>query len=1241
MKRKAVWLMLGAIVAGLLGVLGAAIWLLMTESGLQWTYATLRTRLPGTLELRALAGRLAGPLTIDGLHYRDTSVNVEVEHATLNWSPLALLVGRVQLGELTVNGVRISLAPTADKSSAPPSLSLPVSVRLQNATLRDIEVRRGDAVYRLQSIALATHINNTRMRIDHLTVDADMFAVSAQGTLGLAADNERLTVDWRVNLDGHPPLAGHGDITGRLADLSLTQQLTQPIAADVHLKLKDALTALRWQAEAKVPAFDWQRLQPDGMTATLGLTLAASGDRDNFKADGTLQARPADLPETRGRFRLHGAMTQEIIVDELALQLPSTKTTVTAQGRWQLPKQALDAHLQWHQLSWPLTDAPVISSPDGRLDISGTLANYRLSLNAKTNGAQLPDAHWQATGSGDRAHIGFDAVAVDILGGSVNGTAQLAWSPQLQWSAQLQGQSLNPAVTWPEWPGMLALTAQLAGDHDEIRGTVQQLRGTLRNRPVTGEARVTRRDDRYPDVALKLKSGDATVDVNGSIGNNWDLAWRVHAPELGAALPRASGRLDGNGHVGGTRATPYIEAKLNGSGLAYGQTRTEKIDIDTAIDLSDRVRSYLKLNATGLSVAGRDVDRLSVDGDGKLTQHTLTISAHAAEVTLNAQLNGRYADTVWNGALSDSTLHIGTEDWKLVNRAPLLLSAERIKLDESCWQLAAARVCTHVDRNDTGTELGLIAERMPLALFNPLMRTPIGLAGSASGRAQARIDANDRIKTDARFDFGPGSVTYLAAGATLAYERAHLDLTINDNGLRTNAEFALANGDGGSASVALPKFSIDGGDQPVEGKFSLALRTLAPFAALFPELEDLHGNLHADLTLLGTLARPRVRGQATLADASARLPTIGIHVDDTQLTATPLANGNIQLNGHASSGGGTLGLSGLITLKSGLDWQTDLRIAGARFLTADLPEAKVYVSPDLRFVLTPNAVKATGDVHIPEARFTLSGKKSEDAVTVSHDVVIVNAPTQVQAQVPARDPLPVTAEVHVTLGDKVSFDGFGLHAMITGSVVAIDAPGQLTTARGELRVTEGKYEAFGEKLDLERGRLLFVGPVDNPGIDARAVRVIDDTNTITVGVEVQGTLQTPELKLFSDPSMSQTDTLSYLLFGKPATGADAGEGRAIAAATRALKLSGGARVAQWLGERFGIDEVDVESSNTSEEAALVLGKRLSPRLYINYSIGLFGQANIFRIRYKLNSNWSLEAQSGTVSGGDVLYEIER
>jgi len=55
----------------------------------------------------------------------------------------------------------------------------------------------------------------------------------------------------------------------------------------------------------------------------------------------------------------------------------------------------------------------------------------------------------------------------------------------------------------------------------------------------------------------------------------------------------------------------------------------------------------------------------------------------------------------------------------------------------------------------------------------------------------------------------------------------------------------------------------------------------------------------------------------------------------------------------------------------------------------------------------------------------------------------------------------------------------------------------------------------------------------------------------------------------------------------------------------------------------------------------MLGKYLSPRMYISYGVGLFDHLSTFRIRYNLTKRWVVQTESGTASGADLLWSIER
>ena len=146
---------------------------------------------------------------------------------------------------------------------------------------------------------------------------------------------------------------------------------------------------------------------------------------------------------------------------------------------------------------------------------------------------------------------------------------------------------------------------------------------------------------------------------------------------------------------------------------------------------------------------------------------------------------------------------------------------------------------------------------------------------------------------------------------------------------------------------------------------------------------------------------------------------------------------------------------------------------------------------------------------------------------------------------------------------------------------------------------------------------------------------------MTVGLKVLGRLQEPEIELFSDPAMGQTDMLSDLLFGRPMESTSSSEGETMGQAALALGLAGGDMLARTLGDRFGIDEVRVESNDTGDEASLVVGSYLSPKTYVSYGVGLTESINTINLRYRLSQRWQLEVESGEYTGADVFYTIER
>jgi translocation and assembly module TamB len=164
-------------------------------------------------------------------------------------------------------------------------------------------------------------------------------------------------------------------------------------------------------------------------------------------------------------------------------------------------------------------------------------------------------------------------------------------------------------------------------------------------------------------------------------------------------------------------------------------------------------------------------------------------------------------------------------------------------------------------------------------------------------------------------------------------------------------------------------------------------------------------------------------------------------------------------------------------------------------------------------------------------------------------------------------------------------------------------------------------------------------PLDQPTLDLVAEREIKDSD-IRVTVNVRGSLDNPFVTLTSRPAMPNNEALSYLLTGRSINTLQSSEVTSVNRAAESLAISGGGLLLGGLGSKLGLDEVSVESAG-EDDTQVVLGKALSPKLFVSYGISIAEAINTVKLRYSLNTRWSLKAEAGLEQSADIEYRIER
>ncbi|HKR77606.1 MAG TPA: translocation/assembly module TamB domain-containing protein, partial [Rhodanobacter sp.] len=482
-----------------------------------------------------------------------------------------------------------------------------------------------------------------------------------------------------------------------------------------------------------------------------------------------------------------------------------------------------------------------------------------------------------------------------------------------------------------------------------------------------------------------------------------------------------------------------------------------------------------------------------------------------------------------------------------------------------------------------------------------------------------------------------GSITYTehADAPLLSYDDFALDAELGADSQRFSVRAGLDHGgrlDG--------QLNLSGKQQALAGQLDLRLNSLA-FLELFGNtLANVHGQAVGSFRLGGTLAQPAVSGQATVDDFAAELPAAGLKLSKGRLAVSALDTHSLRVDGNVQSGTGTLTVAGVAGL--GGNVATDIAIKGSQFTAADIPAAKVAISPELRLQRNAQGLDLGGSVLLDSADVNLDKLPGAGASKASPDVVVVDRP-----QPEPGSSLPFTATVKVDLGRKTHLAGMGLDGRLGGVLTVNERPGRATTGQGQITVS-GTYKAYGQNLAIQRGKLLFAStPIDNPGLDIRAVRKLNPNATIDegqeVGLQVSGTAQRPVLTVFSNPLMEQSDALSYLITGKPLSQVKGGEGNMVGAAAQALGSAAGNLLAKSIGSKIGVDDIGVSSNEAlGGNSAFTVGKYLSPRLYLSYGVGLFEPGEVITLRYRLSHRWNFEAQSATeFSRASFNYRLEK
>lgn len=894
------------------------------------------------------------------------------------------------------------------------------------------------------------------------------------------------------------------------------------------------------------------------------------------------------------------------------------------------------------------------------VNLSGKAVDYALNATAKAlypvdeKHSVTADIVIRGKGSEVASHLTDFSILSNV--GRVQIDGQANWEKNVRFAAALNLSGLNTKEVLPQTPLTVDGSFVIWGERQNGRwkAKLQDLTvlGELRGQSLALTGAVESHGNGIVEAPeLYFAVGNNTFEFSGKADfakdiPELDFKTKIDAPDFGLVDPNLLGSVKGTLAVTGTTRLPVINADLTARNIDYFGTTLKRGHLTGRMRSRDVVSGRLTLQLTDFKTQGVDMRKATIELRGNELRHNLTVHTEGTPVSVDAKISGIYERMLgnWAGALAE--LKVKTAYGPVTLEKPMRLAyvpdLNRANVSKACLAHTHARLCLENDlkidltnRSDLRILIGLpkfdlafIKQYFPgrfvadgIIKANADVTLPAGLSELPRGRVTVR--AQD-ISTKYRMDLSDLKVGFNSVHLSFANAKDSIEgnwkIDIKDNG---DIEGSLRMSD------LFNSRTVDGTLKFVAVDATLVNSFLSPG-------ESAEGQWFGNLRFAGTLEEPLIYGRTGLFNAkldSTKLP-FEMLPSDIKLTF----NGNSStLEGHLKTPQGEVALNG------SADWRTIGE--GKAIVTTKGSNLRVTLPPDIEFDLTTDVtceassdlIKLDGAISIPWAKVSVS-KLPASAVDVSDDVVRLDRPRAKKKA--AGKPIPIESNLRIHIGDDVRVEAMGLKARLTGNLNVIQDNGTLGLT-GQISVPSGSFKAYGQDLLVRRGEFHFVGAVANPLLDLEAIRNPDRTaDDVIAGIRVTGSVDSPQVAVFTDPAKSETEALSYLIRGEGLDPSGDSDNTMITSALINLGLSQGSHVFESLGDAVGISGLGFETEGVGDSSQLVVSGYVLPGLKVKYGVGIFDSLATLTLRYRVIPRLYVEAVSGVDQALDLLYSFE-
>ncbi len=684
---------------------------------------------------------------------------------------------------------------------------------------------------------------------------------------------------------------------------------------------------------------------------------------------------------------------------------------------------------------------------------------------------------------------------------------------------------------------------------DQIEGPVTA-KGTLRNGP-NGWSVATDATGPYQSRAR----------LEGLVAPAVDLNFDVSLPDVQPLVPQVSGPLNATGQLRQTEDGFFVDTQASGP---YGAKATVE-GLATGPNM-----------ALNFDVAVPNVAPIAPGINGSLSASGV-VRQTPAGIMVDTQASGPYgAKATVEGLATGPNMQL-VFDLSVPNVAPLAPGING-----------------------------------PLAANGTLRQTTRGIIvdTEASGPYASRASVRGTVTgPQANVDF-----TFAMPNIGALVEKVNGPLNLQGSARKQGNAWVVqsdATGPAGTQSRLMGRVNAD-------GTLNMDAIGTAPLGLSRPFLapRDLQGLARFDLSVNGRPALSSVSGTIQTSNATFTAPNLRVALQGIAADIR-LSNNRAQIDvtGQASNGG-NLNVNGSIVLAGAL--AADLAIGLQNIVLIDPKLYRSSVSGALRLAgpLTGGA-QISGQVNVGETEISVpsTGLTSiGDIPPINHigatrPVIATRRKAGIENVTSGADPAASSGagfglNVRVNAPNRIFVRGRGLDAELGGALTVTGSTNRVISA-GRFDLLRGRLDILGKRFDLIDGSIQFRGDL------VPYIRFVSATATRTgeVRVVVEGAADAPEVSFESTPEAPQDEVLAQLLFGRNLSEISPLQALQLANAVATLAGRGGKGVISQLRAGFGLDDLDVTTTDDGATAVRA-GKYISDNVYTDVTAASDGTGEV-------------------------------